>query len=211
MSPELPLLDRIALVSGGAQGIGYAIAARFQRAGARVILLDRDAAAGAAAAARLSAQAALPRVDFVAADLLFPEQIEAALLLTRKLVPRVDLLVNNAGIEIEESFEETKVATWDRILGVNLRGAFLLTQATLPLIPEAGGAIVNISSIHATHAFPGSLAYATWVCARLGGWTGYYREPGPIVIFRGLAQFTTLAAGYRIAQASKPPERRPRR
>ena len=56
---------------------------------------------------------------------------------------------------------------------------------------------------------PSSLAYATWVCARLGGWTGYYGVPGPIVVFRGLAQFTTMQAGYRIAQSQKRPVKTP--
>jgi hypothetical protein len=55
---------------------------------------------------------------------------------------------------------------------------------------------------------PGSLAYATWVCARLGGWTGYYGVPGPIVIFRGLAQFTAMQAGYQIARARERPAQR---
>lgn len=165
MIDALPLEDRVALVSGGAQGIGRAIAARFQRAGAAVILIDVDAKAGQASARALSAEIPQRPVSFVPADLLLPAQIASALSEVREQFGRVDILVNNAGVEIERSFESTTIGDWDRLLGVNLRGAFLLTQAALPLFPAAGGAIVNISSIHASHAFPDSLAYA---CSKAG-------------------------------------------
>jgi len=159
------LQNRVALISGAAQGIGKAIAERFQQAGARVIIVDQDAAAGVRAATELTrACAALP-VLFAPADLLIAEQIADAVLEVKRRHGRIDVLVNNAGIEIERSFEATTRDEWDRVLGVNLRGAFLLTQAALPLFPESGGAIVNIGSIHATHAFPGSLAYA---CSKAG-------------------------------------------
>jgi len=159
------LENRVALISGAAHGIGKAIAERFQKAGARVVILDQDAAAGMRTAAELTqACAALP-VGFAAADLLIAGQIADAVLEVEQLHGRIDVLVNNAGIEIDRSFEATTVADWDRVLGVNLRGAFLLAQAALPLFPESGGAIVNISSIHATHAFPGALAYA---CSKAG-------------------------------------------
>jgi NAD(P)-dependent dehydrogenase (short-subunit alcohol dehydrogenase family) len=165
LSDALPLADRIALVSGGAQGIGRAIAARFQQAGARVIIVDVDASAGPEAARQLSASLPARAVDFIAADLLVPPQIADALREVRERHGRIDVLVNNAGIEIERSFAATTLDVWDRILGVNLRGAFLLTQAALPLFPAPGGAIVNISSIHASHAFPDSLPYA---CSKAG-------------------------------------------
>ena len=74
------------------------------------------------------------------------------------------MLVNNAGIEIAKSFAACTLEDWDRVLGVNLRGAFVLTKALLPLIAP-GASIVNISSIHATHAFAESLPYA---CSKAG-------------------------------------------
>ena len=77
----------------------------------------------------------------------------------------MDILVNNAGVELDKSLEQLTMADWDLVLNVNLRGAFLLTQAVVPLFAEAGGAIVNISSIHATHAFPDSIPYA---CSKAG-------------------------------------------
>jgi NAD(P)-dependent dehydrogenase (short-subunit alcohol dehydrogenase family) len=159
------LKDRIALISGAAQGIGKAIAARFQQAGARVIMVDRDATAGLRTAAALTQACSSLPAEFLAADLLRADQIQNAVRQVKDRFGRVDVLVNNAGVEIEKSFETTTVEEWDCILGINLRGAFLLTQAVLPLFPSSGGAIVNISSIHATHAFPDSLPYA---CSKAG-------------------------------------------
>jgi NAD(P)-dependent dehydrogenase (short-subunit alcohol dehydrogenase family) len=159
------LQDRIALISGAAQGIGKAIAFRFQQAGARVIVLDRDLPAGQSTVAELTqACPALP-AEFLGADLMHADEVQRAVQQIEDRFGYVDVLVNNAGIEIEKSFETTTVDDWDRTLGVNLRGVFLLTQAALPLFPTRGGAIVNVSSIHATHAFPDSLPYA---CSKAG-------------------------------------------
>jgi NAD(P)-dependent dehydrogenase (short-subunit alcohol dehydrogenase family) len=165
MPQNAPLEHRIALVSGGAQGIGRAIAARLQGAGARVVILDRDVAAGEFAAAALTDLRPERPVEFLQADLLVPEQIDAAASVIGTRLGGIDVLVNNAGIEIERPFEATTTEDWDRVHGVNLRGAFLLTRAMMPLFSERGGAIVNVSSIHATHAFADSLAYA---CSKAG-------------------------------------------
>ncbi len=162
---ERPLKDRVALVSGAAHGIGKAIAGRFQQGGARVIILDRDIPAGRSAAAELTAACSPLPVEFVGADLMHVEQIQKAVDQIEDRFGRVDVLVNNAGVEMGKPFEATTVEDWDCILGINLRGAFLLTQSVLRLFPVRGGAIVNVSSIHATHAFPDSLSYA---CSKAG-------------------------------------------
>jgi NAD(P)-dependent dehydrogenase (short-subunit alcohol dehydrogenase family) len=159
------LRGRIALISGAAQGIGKAIASRFQQAGARVIVLDRDVVAGRNSAAELTRGCPALPAEFLSADLLSADKIRSAVDQIKDRFGGVDVLVNNAGIEIEKSFATATVQDWDCILGINLRGAFLLTQAVLPLFPASGGAIVNVSSIHATHAFPNSLPYA---CSKAG-------------------------------------------
>ena len=159
------LAGRVAMVSGGAQGIGRAIAARFQQAGARVIIVDRDLAAGRSCADELTSGRPQLPVAFLAADLCVPDEVAALAPPVRERYGHIDVLVNNAGIEIARSFESCTLEDWDRILGVNLRGAFLLTQAMLPLFPSVGGSVVNISSIHATHAFAESLPYA---CSKAG-------------------------------------------
>jgi NAD(P)-dependent dehydrogenase (short-subunit alcohol dehydrogenase family) len=159
------LAGRVALVSGGAQGIGRAIATLFQREGACVSILDSDVRRGNETAAELSAENSSSPVKYLRVDLREPDEIQTAVDSVRKFHGRVDVLVNNAGIESEKSLEKLTVADWDRVLNVNLRGAFLLTQAVVPLFAESGGAIVNISSIHASHAFPDSIPYA---CSKAG-------------------------------------------
>jgi NAD(P)-dependent dehydrogenase (short-subunit alcohol dehydrogenase family) len=159
------LNGRVALISGGAQGIGRAIATLFQQEGACVFILDCDARRGNETAADLTGQNPHLPVNYLAADLRQAREIRNALDTVRKLQDRVDILVNNAGIELDKPFEKVTLADWDLVLDVNLRGAFLLTQAAVPLFAESGGAIVNISSIHATHAFPDSIPYA---CSKAG-------------------------------------------
>ena len=159
------LKNRIAVVSGAAHGIGKAIAGRFLWEGAQVILLDRDVLAGIAAATEISGDQSPLSAEFLATDILRVDEIQAAVQKIRERHGRIDILVNNAGVEIGKPFAETTLEDWDTVLGVNLRGAFALTQAALPLFPAKGGAIVNISSVHATHAFPDSVAYA---CSKAG-------------------------------------------
>ena len=159
------LTGRVAVVSGGAHGIGRAIAEKFQREGARAVILDCDTPQGELTADELTKQNPNLSVKFIAVDLRNPDRIRDSIAVMTRIHPHVDILVNNAGIEIEKSLHDLTVADWDSILDVNLRGAFLLTQALLPLFPEAGGSIVNIASIHATHAFPNSVPYA---CSKAG-------------------------------------------
>jgi NAD(P)-dependent dehydrogenase (short-subunit alcohol dehydrogenase family) len=159
------LAGRVAVVSGGAQGIGRSIAARFQKEGACVFILDCDANAGQKTSAELTEENPSQPVRFLPVDLADPAQIQSAIAALRTLHERIDVLVNNAGLELDKPLEEISAPEWDRVLNVNLRGAFLLAQAVVPLFPERGGAIVNISSIHATHAFPSSIPYA---CSKAG-------------------------------------------
>ena len=81
------------------------------------------------------------------------------------LYGQIDILVNNAGVELDAPFPEMTAALWDKILAINLRAPFLLTQALQPLFPATGGVVINISSIHASHAFANSIAYA---CSKAG-------------------------------------------
>jgi NAD(P)-dependent dehydrogenase (short-subunit alcohol dehydrogenase family) len=159
------LANRIALISGGAQGIGRGMATLFQREGACVFILDCDAESGTQTAQELTAEDSSLPVKFLQANLQEPLEIQQAVETLRKSHEHLDILVNNAGVEIEKSLAKLTQQDWDRVLEVNLRGAFLLTQAVAPWFPESGGAIVNISSIHASHAFPDSIPYA---CSKAG-------------------------------------------
>jgi NAD(P)-dependent dehydrogenase (short-subunit alcohol dehydrogenase family) len=154
------LAGRVALITGGAQGIGHAIAALFQREGACVFILDCDVNTGTKTAEELTSQNPSQPVRYLPADIREQTQIQYAVSAMRKFHDRVDILVNNAGVELEKSIDDLTIEDWDRIMNVNLRGAFLLTKELLEFFPESGGSIVNISSIHASHAFPDSIPYA---------------------------------------------------
>jgi NAD(P)-dependent dehydrogenase (short-subunit alcohol dehydrogenase family) len=159
------LAGQSAVVTGGAQGIGRAIAERFQQAGARVCILDCDNVAGEAAANELTAADPAHAVTFHRIDLEQIGAIAVAAGQIKSLYGKLDILVNNAGVELDTNFQQMTAALWDKVLAINLRAPFLLTQELEPLFPVAGGAVINISSIHATHAFAGSTAYA---CSKAG-------------------------------------------
>jgi NAD(P)-dependent dehydrogenase (short-subunit alcohol dehydrogenase family) len=151
--------DRVAVVTGSAQGIGRTIAAELHTRGARVLMLDRNAPALTAAAESLRERGGAC-VDSIAVDLADPTAIAALTAQVLALESKVDVLVNNAGIEFDLPFAEVTAEIFDQVIAVNQRAPFLLTKALEPLFPEAGGAIVNISSIHADHAFPNAIPYA---------------------------------------------------
>lgn len=153
------LNGKCALVTGGASGIGRAIAERYVAEGARVVIADVNAEKGAEAAKAMGA-------DFIAADM--GNEADAARVVTGTiaLCGRLDILVNNAGIAIGGDFLDLKLADFDRVLAVNLRGAFIAGQAAARHMAErarAGekpGVIVNMSSVNAVFALPAQLPYS---------------------------------------------------
>lgn len=156
-------LDLVAVVTGAAQGIGRAIAEELRARGAQLILIDRNAKGVAAAAESLGGGDGKAR--YVVLDLAKSDQISGMTAELGSLTRHVDVLINNAGIEVDLPFEQITSELFDRVIAVNLRAPLLLTQALMPLFPSSGGAVVNISSIHAEHAFPNSIPYA---CSKAG-------------------------------------------
>jgi NAD(P)-dependent dehydrogenase (short-subunit alcohol dehydrogenase family) len=148
-----------AVVTGAAQGIGRAIAEEFQVRGARLVLVDCNAC-GVAAATESMRKLGLAAVNHVVADLSLPQAIEAMAREVAALTSKVDVLVNNAGIELDLPFAEVTADAFDHVQAVNLRAPLLVSQALARLFPATGGAIVNISSIHASHAFANAIPYA---------------------------------------------------
>src|SRR2546426_755554 len=118
---EKKLAGRVAVISGGAQGIGKAIAERFQDAGASVVLLDCDRATGNEAVRQLTdrqltdSRPSAPAI-LIHADLSDPGQIRQAVDDLKNKHGRLDVLVNNAGIELDKSFDQVSTCEWDRIL-----------------------------------------------------------------------------------------------
>lgn len=139
------LQGKVALVTGGASGIGQATALLFAREGAAVTVVDLDGA-GAEKAARAIA-AAGGQALAIQADVARPEDCARAVEQTAATFGRLDILFNNAGIVRRASVVESSVEDWDRVIAVNLRSVFLMSRAALPvMIAGGGGAIINTGS-----------------------------------------------------------------
>ncbi|WP_010138691.1 SDR family NAD(P)-dependent oxidoreductase [Oceanicola sp. S124] len=154
---ETPLrLDgRVALVTGGASGIGAAIAARLAALGARVVLADMNADGLAAARAETGAEAC------VSGDVSRAEDVTRMVAEAATATGPVELLVNAAGIaDTFRPVQDCDPESWQKVLDVNLRGCFLMCRAVGPAMLSARrGAVVNVSSMVAPVAFPGRSAY----------------------------------------------------
>jgi glucose 1-dehydrogenase len=151
------LRNKVALVTGAGRGIGQAIALAFAREGARVAVADIDPRTAAATARRLGRRGLGLTLDVASSA-----SVRTAFAAIDRAWGRVDIAVNNAAIEPIVAFLDLTEAQWDRILGVNLKGAFLVSQAAARRMVRArrGGAIINISSVNAVVARPESAAYA---------------------------------------------------
>jgi NAD(P)-dependent dehydrogenase (short-subunit alcohol dehydrogenase family) len=161
---ELSLKGKVALITGGAAGIGLAIAERYLQNGARVALLDR-APQVAEVARQLDAEAALG----VVADVTDAASVERAVAQIEAHFGRLDVLVNSAGIVALHPAEELPEAAWDATLAVNLKGVFLTCQAVgRRFIRQRGGSIINLASRAGVVALPNHLAY----CASKAGVIG---------------------------------------
>jgi 3-oxoacyl-[acyl-carrier protein] reductase len=135
---------RVAVVIGAARGIGAAIAERFVEEGARVVIGDTEAEAGAATAKRLGADV----TRFVATDISRPEQAEAVIETAERAFRGLDILVQNAGIYPWTLIENISPEEWDQVLAVNLKGTFLAARAALrPMRAKGYGRMVFTSSI----------------------------------------------------------------
>jgi NAD(P)-dependent dehydrogenase (short-subunit alcohol dehydrogenase family) len=157
---EASLAGRHALVTGGGSGIGAAIAKTLARRGARLTLLGRRAAPLEAMAARLAAAGG--ECHAIAADATDPDAVRRAHETAVARGGPVAILVNNAGAAESAPFLKSDLALLERMLAVNLRSAFLLSQAALPAMLAAGaGRIVNIASTAGVTGY----AYVTAYCA----------------------------------------------
>jgi NAD(P)-dependent dehydrogenase (short-subunit alcohol dehydrogenase family) len=154
------LTGRRAIVSGAARGIGLAIARRLAEGGARVAIADIDGAGARTAAAEVGGGAI-----GVTCDVRSDADVDSAVAATVREFGGLDVLVNNAGIEIAKPLAELSSAEFSRVLDINVTGTFRFTKAALPaLVAAGGGAIVNLSSVAGTAGGPLLSAY----CASKG-------------------------------------------
>jgi NAD(P)-dependent dehydrogenase (short-subunit alcohol dehydrogenase family) len=157
------LANKVAIVTGAAQGIGLGIARVFAAEGARVMLSDVNDEIGAAAAARLrdaGGQAAYAHADVVRED-----DVRSLVAAAVERFGRLDIVVNNAGIVAVQTVEESSVEDWDRVMAINVRAIFLTAKHALPQLRAAGGgSILNVASVSSFVAQQGTPAY----CASKG-------------------------------------------
>ncbi|MEN6364162.1 MAG: SDR family NAD(P)-dependent oxidoreductase [Rectinema sp.] len=161
------LENRVAIVTGSAQGMGYAIADALAAEGARVVITDINAAQIAAAIESLKAKG-YEAAGF-AMDVTKKSDVQATMAKVKEQLGGIDILVNNAGggLNTPYKLEEIEERHWDLVLNVNLKGAFFCCQAVLPYMAAAKrGAIVNISAL-AGH-WRASLAGVAYTSAKAG-------------------------------------------
>jgi len=184
------LQGRIALVTGASQGIGRACAIELARAGATVVLAARNESKLAEAVAQIEAaggQAAAFPLDVAGED-----SIKSGAKAILERFGKVEILVNNAGITRDGLMMAMKRADWDDVLGTNLTGAFLLTQALLrPMLKNRWGRIINISSVVGRTGQAGQVNYA----ASKAGLIGLTRSLAREVASRGIT-VNAVAPGY---------------
>ena len=147
------LQGRVAIVTGGSQGIGEACARRFAQEGAQVVIADLADERGRALAAELQAR-------YVHCDVGDKAQVDALVAEVMQAHGRIDVLVNNAGIFRAADFLDVTEEDFDAVLRVNLKGSFLVAQAVAREMAKAGrGSIVNMSSVNSVLAIPNIASY----------------------------------------------------
>ncbi|TVO74107.1 3-hydroxybutyrate dehydrogenase [Sedimenticola selenatireducens] len=145
--------NKVAVVTGGASGIGLAVAKKLNSLGCKVVIADFNLEAGGVAAEGIGA-------TFIQADLSDADQCRSLIEQTTQLHGGVDILVNNAGFQHISPIEEFPIEQWNKLLGVMLTAPFLLMRYSWPMMKQKGwGRVINIASVHAMVASPFKAGY----------------------------------------------------
>jgi NAD(P)-dependent dehydrogenase (short-subunit alcohol dehydrogenase family) len=160
----MDISGRVAVVTGAATGVGQGVAEHFARAGALVLLCDVDEQRGAEVADGLAAEGLT--AAFRRTDVSSPRDAQALIADAQGRWGGLDILVNNAAVQIENTIEDLEPDDWDRLMSVNLKGVYLCSKYAIPAMrARGGGSIVNIASVNGFWVEPGLGAY----CASKGG------------------------------------------
>ncbi len=156
----MSMSTRVVIVTGGGQGIGREIALKFAELGASVVVSDVNITAAKEVAVEAEAKGASSAA--VEANVALPEQVASLVDQTLSSFGHIDILVNNAGITRDGLLMRMSEADWDQVLSVNLKGAFLCTQAVLrPMMKQRWGRIINIASVVGLTGNAGQANYAS--------------------------------------------------
>jgi NAD(P)-dependent dehydrogenase (short-subunit alcohol dehydrogenase family) len=159
----MKLKDRVAVITGSASGIGRASALEFAKEGARVIVADVNLSGARETAKQIESVAGVAIA--VETDVSAPESVQELVEMAIRSFGRIDILFNNAAIQVNKTVEETTFEEWNREIGINLGGVFLCSKFFLPHLRQSRGCIVNMSSVNGFFVEPACAAY----CATKGG------------------------------------------
>ena len=158
--PENHLTKRIAIVTGGARGIGLAAGRALAQAGAQVLLADIDEKEVSSASAHLCSEGLI--VTPCSVDIANSESTSNMVECALKTYGSLDILVNNAAVPDNTPFETLSQERWKNVININLNGAYYCTKAALPALKQSStAAVVNVASIQGLRGQPDALAYAT--------------------------------------------------
>lgn len=156
---NIDLSGKVAIVTGGAMGIGEACARIIATSGASVAILDQNEIAGRQTAADICNGGG--SCDFLRCDISKSEEVEQCIQNVIAKYPTIDILVSNAGIQRYGDVITTSETDWDRVIGVNLKGCYLAAKFAVPHMLVQGGSIVVIGSVQSFTAVKNSVAYVT--------------------------------------------------
>ncbi len=195
------LHNQVAIITGGANGIGYAAVERFAEEGAKVILADYDEATGINAASKLRDSGF--DVTFIQVDVANRESVQQLIDRTVETYGGIDILINNAGITRDAMLAKMEPSNFQQVLDVNLTGVFNCTQSALPhLIAKGKGKIINTSSVSGVYGNVGQTNYAASKAAVIGMTKSWAKELG-----RKGINVNAVAPGFtRTAMVEKMPE-----
>jgi NAD(P)-dependent dehydrogenase (short-subunit alcohol dehydrogenase family) len=160
------LRDRVAVVTGSGSGIGRASALEFARAGARVVVVDINGGSARETVAQI--QSAGGTAIAVETDVANPDSVQRLVAETVRAFGRVDVLMNNAAIQVNKTVEDTTVEEWNREMAVNVGGIFLCCKYFFPHLRKTKGTIVNMSSVNGFFTEPMCAGYCATKAAIIG-------------------------------------------
>lgn len=172
----LSLSEKVAVITGGARGIGKETAKKFLQEGAKVVICDFDEAAGLAALNELGNS----RMSFIKVDVTNTEHVNKMVKTTIDTFGRIDILVNNAGITSDGLLTKLDDTAWEKVISVNLTGVYKCTKAVIPvMIEQESGVILNASSVVGIYGNIGQSNYVATKAGVIGLTKGWAKEFGP--------------------------------